>query len=141
MSKFHTLDTETKQYKTIYDAIELAQAVTDTIQYYQQQNQQLIEKNTKLHDDAVEIVRNEFIDKIQYLEEERKMSYGHFSSQKEKDAYHDFEKRHMHDRMTSRANGGKCPYIIPTGAGIGTILKVVCPICGEQEDITDIEVW
>lgn len=141
MSKFYTIDTETKSYKTIYDANELAQAVADTIEYYQQENQQLIERNTKLHDDAVEIVRNEFIDKIQYLEGERKMSYGHFSSQKEKDAYDDFEKRHMHDRMTSRANGGKCPYIIPTGTGIGTILKVVCPICGEQEDITDMDVW
>ena len=47
----------------------------------------------------------------------------------------------MHNRAESKANGGRRPYLIPTGTGVGVILKVVCPICGESEDITDTEVW
>ena len=47
----------------------------------------------------------------------------------------------MHDRMYSKINGGKSPYLIPNNTGIGTILHVKCQICGEEEDITDMEVW
>lgn len=78
---------------------------------------------------------------IASLKERLSFSYGEFSSQKEKDAYDDFTERHMHQRMTLRAQGGKAPYLIPTGTGIGTILYVKCPICGEEENITDMEVW
>lgn len=27
------------------------------------------------------------------------------------------------------------------GAGIGTIIKIICPVCGEVEDITDSDSW
>ena len=27
------------------------------------------------------------------------------------------------------------------GTGIGTIIKIKCPVCGEQEDVTDLESW
>ena len=28
-----------------------------------------------------------------------------------------------------------------TGTGVGTILKIRCPVCGEERDITDYDAW
>lgn len=137
----YTYDTETKQSFVVYEANELATAVTDTIRYYREQYQRIAEENRKLKDDAYEFVYKQFRNEMDNLREQLRLSYGSFSSQKEKDRYLQFEKRHMHDRAESKANGGRRPYLIPTGTGIGVILKVVCPICGESEDITDTEVW
>jgi len=101
----------------------------------------LLKQNKELHERALEMTNDELKDEIQSLQERLSMSYGEFSSQKEKDAYKDFERRHMHERLTMKIQSGKCPYLIPTGVGIGTHLEVVCPICGEKENITDTSVW
>lgn len=138
---FYVSDLKLTEIKKIYDADELAQAVKESIEYYQSQEKRLRKENQKLHDDAMKIVNDELRDQIQFLQDRLDMSYGSFASQKEKDAYLNFQERHMHERTTSRAQGGKCPYLIPTGTGIGTILYVKCPICGEEEDITDMEAW
>lgn len=127
--------------KTIYNKDELTTMVHDTIEYYEEANKRIGEVNKKLKEDAKKIVCAEYEQRIAQLEEKLRLSYGEFSTQKEKDAYDDFEKRHMHERLTMKSQGGKCPYLIPTGTGIGTNLKVVCPICGEIEDITDLEAW
>lgn len=127
--------------KTIYNKDELTTMVHNTIEYYEETNKRIGEINKKLKEDAQEVVRAEYEQRIAQLEEKLRLSYGEFSTQKEKDAYDDFEKRHMHERATMKAQGGKCPYLIPTGTGIGTNLKVVCPICGAVEDITDLEAW
>lgn len=37
-------------------------------------------------------------------------------------------------------NGSRFIYDIQ-GTGIGTVVKIKCPICGVEEDITDIESW
>lgn len=137
----YTYDTETKQSSVVYEADELATAVTDTIRYYREQYQRIAEENRKLKDDAYEFVYKQFQNEMDNLREQLRLSYGSFSSQKEKDRYLQFEKRHMHMRAESKAEGGRMPYLIPTATGIGIILKVVCPICGESEDITDTEVW
>ena len=131
-----TLDTT-----EVYTEKELSKAVYDSIEYYRKRADDILRENEKLKKHALEMANDELIDTIQSLREQLDLSYGEFSSQKEKDAYKDFEKRHMHDRMTSKYNGGRAPYLIPTGVGIGTHLEVVCPICGEKEDITDTEVW
>ena len=125
----------------VYSSTELTELVYDTIKYYEERVEEIAAHNEKLHDDAVGVVRAEYEDQIKYLKDRLAMSYGQFSSQKEKDAYDDFEQRHMHDRLSSRYNGGRAPYLIPTGTGIGTNLKVVCPICGESKNITDTSVW
>lgn len=138
---FYTYDTETKQSSVVYDADELATAVTDTIHYYKEQYQRIAEENRKLKDDAYGFVYEQLRNEMDSLREQLRLSYGSFSSQKEKDRYLQFEKRHMHMRAESKADGGRRPYLIPTATGIGVILKVVCPICGESEDITDTEVW
>lgn len=37
-------------------------------------------------------------------------------------------------------NGSRFIYDLQ-GTGIGTVVKIKCPICGAEEDITDIESW
>ena len=133
--------TDGEHPQKIYDEKELSDAVFDTIKWYKECNKRIAERNQKLHDDAEAIVKHEYEAEIAHLKQCLSMSYGQFSSQKEKDAYDDFEQRHMHERLTMKSQGGKAPYLIPTGTGIGIHLEVVCPICGEKEDITDIGVW
>lgn len=138
---FRTYDTETLKSSVVYSEKELSTAVIDTIHYYKEQYHRVEEENKKLKDNAYEFVYEQLRNEMDSLREQLRLSYGSFSSQKEKDRYLQFEKRHMHMRAESKADGGRAPYLIPTGTGIGIILKVVCPICGESEDITDTEVW
>lgn len=129
------------EYANIYNAEELSQIVADTVEYYQNETNRYMIQNKKLTEDAVKVVEKQYEDKINNLKERLSMSYGEFHSKKERSAYSDFVERHMHDRATSKANGGRVPYIIPIYTGIGCIKTVVCQICGESEDITDMEVW
>lgn len=138
---FHVADYTSKNFTKVYNEDELANTVYDSVKYYRERAEELRQRNKELYDDAKKIVDEDLKKENEYLQQQLSMSYGQFSSQKEKDAYNNFELRHMHERLTSRAQGGKCPYLIPTGTGIGTNLKVVCPICGESEDITDMEAW
>ena len=133
--------TDGEHLQQIYDEKELSDAVFNTIKWYKDCNKEIAERNQKLHDDAEAIVRHEYEAEIAHLKQRLALSYGEFASQKEKDAYNDFEQRHMHERLTMKIQGGKAPYLIPTGTGIGTHLEVVCPICGEKENITDTSVW
>ena len=138
---FDTIDTNTMKISKIYDENELSKIVFDTIEYYKKDAEHWRKLYTQIYSNTEDKIRKDFEDIIAYYKSRFDMSYGEFSSQKEKDAYNDFEQCHMHDRLTSKANGGRAPYLIPTGVGIGTQLTVVCPICGEKEDITDIGVW
>lgn len=138
---FNIYDTDSREFTEVYTAEELRDRVFNTIKYYEQQNEDLHKTNQRLIDDAKAIVEEDYKKEIETLKERLRLSYGEFASQKELDAYNDFTKRHMHDRLLSKFNGGRAPYLIPTATGVGTILKVVCPICGESEDITDMEVW
>lgn len=126
---------------TVCSSTELTELVHNTVKYYEEKVERLIEKNKQLYANAESIVRKNYEKQINNLEEQLSLSYGEFASQKEKEAYDEFEKEHMYDRLSSRYNGGRAPYLIPTGTGIGTILKVVCPICGESKDITDTSMW
>lgn len=126
---------------TVCSSDELTDLVYNTVKYYEEKVEKLIEKNKQLYAEAESIVRKDYEKQINNLKEQLSLSYGEFASQKEKEAYNEFEKEHMHDRLNSKYNGGRAPYLIPTGTGVGTNLKVVCPICGESKDITDTSVW
>lgn len=126
---------------TICSSAELTDLVHNTVKYYEEKFEELIKKNKQLYAEAESIVRKDYEECINNLKEQLSLSYGEFASQKEKEAYNEFEKKHMHDRLSSKYNGGRAPYLIPTGTGVGTNLKVVCPICGESKDITDTSVW
>ena len=138
---FWVSDFISKDNKEIYNENELSKAVFDSVQYYRERCEELERKNKELHTRALEMANDELKDEIQFLKERLALSYGAFASEKEAQAYDEFSEEHMHDRATSKFNGGRVPYLIPTGTGIGTLLKVVCPICGESKDITDVEAW
>lgn len=110
-------------------------------EYQQKRIEKLVAENKKLRKNAKAVIEKELKEENEYLRERIGMSFGCFDSLKEKKAYEKFEEKHMHDRATSKINGGKTPYVISQGTGIGIIKKVVCPICGKEEDITDISVW
>lgn len=120
---------------------ELAVEVENTINYYKDCAERLQALNIQLREHAKEYIDNKLKAENAALRTRLALSYGEFASEKEKNAYLEFEKRHMHDRATSRANGGRAPYLIPTGTGFGTLLTVKCPICGKEQDITDTEAW
>lgn len=46
--------------------------------------------------------------------------------------------RHYHYEKCK--NGSTFQYEL-SGTGIGTIISIICPVCGERKDITDIESW
>ena len=138
---FYVKDFISKNVVPVYNEEELSQAVFNTIKYYKGENERLKRENKEWHTKALEKVNDELKDEIQFLQEKLALSYGQFSSEKEKQAYEQFEEEHMHNRLTSKYNGGRAPYLVPTGTGIGTLLKVVCPICSESKDITDMEAW
>ena len=65
----------------------------------------------------------------------------HIFSDKEREADRAFRRLHyeMHTPHT-RTSGNTYIYTL-TGTGVGTCVKVKCPVCGEEEDITDIGSW
>ena len=139
--RFHSLDTDTMQISEIYDENELSKIVFNTVQYYKEQAEFWRQTYAQWRHHGLEKANEELINTIQSLREQLSLSYGEFASKKEKEAYETFEREHIHDRMTSKTHGGLVPYLIPEGTGIGTLLRVKCPICGEEKDITDIGAW
>ena len=125
----------------VYSSDELTELVHNTVKYYEKRVEELKEKNKQLYADAESAVKKDYEKQINNLKERLSLSYGEFASQREKEAYDQFEKEHMHDRQTSRYNGGRAPYLVPTGTGVGTMLNVICPICGASQNITDTSVW
>lgn len=60
-------------------------------------------------------------------------------SPKEADAERAFRYKH-YERHHAYSHCSTYTYEI-TGTGIGNIIKITCPICGESEDITDTDSW
>ena len=63
-------------------------------------------------------------------------------SNKEAEAERDFRNRHCQCalRLKSKTVGNTYIYEL-SGTGLGTCIKITCPICGQSEDITDIDSW
>ena len=63
-------------------------------------------------------------------------------SEKELRSERAFRDRHyeMHNSGKTKAGGNTYVYEL-TGTGIGTCIKIKCPVCGEEADITDYESW
>lgn len=76
---------------------------------------------------------------IQRLEDELKRTRClslHLMSEKERKDEQDF--RHTHYERCG--NGNDYVYEL-IGTGIGTVIYITCPVCGERKDITDIGDW
>lgn len=59
-------------------------------------------------------------------------------SDKEMDADVKFRTKHWKD--TGCKNGNHYIYDL-VGTGFGTDIRIICPVCGESENITDITSW
>lgn len=133
--------TKDGELNQIFTAKELSKMVKDTVEYYQNRCEELKVGIKTWRESALARANEELIDTIQSLREQLALSYGQFDSEREKEDYDAFVKQHTLCREGSRINGGKVPYVIPLHTGVGTIKKVVCPVCGKSEDITDMGVW
>lgn len=84
-------------------------------------------------------------DKIQELTKELKHTLRNSlmnMSDKEYEADRQFRTRHwaMHNGGKSKCDGNTYWYEL-SGTGIGTCIKIKCPICEEEKDITDTDSW
>ena len=64
-------------------------------------------------------------------------------SDKEIEAERNFRYRHYEKcalPLNNKSAGNTYIYEL-TGTGLGTCIKITCPICGQSEDITDIDSW
>ena len=139
---------KTKEYKTpetvkiVNVTLDIPKDVVDKIvKPYKDRISELEEQNQKLLDDAESEKISRMQADISYLNRQLSMSYGHFDSEKELKAYRAFCKKHSKCMSSFKINNGKVPYIVENGNGIGTCKKVVCQVCGESKEITDISVW
>lgn len=133
---FNTYNIEKNEVKTVYHEKELIEAIQNTFSYYREQ----LESAAKTKEELREEIQQEYINKIEQLKRKLNFSYYQFSSEAEKNAYNKFCEEHKKCRNTI-INGGRIPYIIPTYTGIGLNSMVVCPVCKEQKDITDYNIW
>ena len=69
------------------------------------------------------------------IERLRRLSL-HVMSEQERDDEQAF--RHAHYEKCGNGNDYEYNLI---GTGIGTIIAIKCPVCGERKDITDIRSW
>lgn len=132
---------ENGELKEILDAQSLVKRVADSLQYYEDRAKRCADRANKTREEVKAEIINEYKEENEQLRERIRLSWGEFASEKELEDYRAFVKEHMHNRATSKANGGAQPYIIPHYTGIGCSKKVVCQICGQAKDITDVSVW
>lgn len=86
-------------------------------------------------------IRNEHDEENQRLKDELRLSVASLSSELELAKYNEFCKAHASCRMRSKYDGGRMPYVVQCGTGVGTVTRVYCQVCGASEDITDMSVW
>lgn len=140
---FNVIDTKSNdtQIQTIYEPKELVKALEDTLSYYKKQTTNALIEASKTREEVIAEIQNAYAEENARLKEKLKFAFGFFSSEKELDAWRAFCKKHEECRCKYKIDGGKMPYIIPYGTGIGQCVTAVCQVCGEKEDITDMDVW
>ena len=138
--RFSTMDDDGNWHE-IYEADDLSKMLHDTINYYRDMARKEKNRGDMTLEEAKKQVKNQYEEENKQLKKNAELVYLRFNSYKERDAYHAFEQKHKECRGTSRINGGKMPYLIPYGTGVGTAYTAICPICGEKEDITDYTSW
>lgn len=136
---FYAMDTNTNETMTIYTGKELAKAVENSIEWYYSHAKALEKQNQRLMEDAKAVVEEQLNQKINNLEARLRRCLTELSSDKEVEMYKEFSKKHAECRLHCSYN--ILPYVKQKGTGIGIISIAVCPICGEEKDITDTEAW
>ena len=96
--------------------------------------------HSKIKSEVAAEIRNEYEEENEDLKERLRFSIASVYSEKERDAYHSFVTKHLTCRQ-NKIDSGKLPWIKQVSTGIGIATTIRCPVCGEQEDITDTSVW
>lgn len=138
---FHIINTESDDMQTIYEPKELVKALKDTLSYYKEQTTNALTEASKTREEVIAEIQNAYAEENAQLRENLRFSYGFFSSEKELNAWRAFCERHEKSRLRTKISGGKMPYVIPYGTGVGQCVTAVCQVCGEKEDITDTSAW
>lgn len=94
------------------------------------------EENASLRQRMQEWRKDEEIQKLEVENTRLRCLSLHVMSEKEREDDQAF--RHAH--YESCHNGNDYEYEL-IGTGIGTVIKIRCPVCGEHKDITDISNW
>lgn len=118
----------------ITKADELVRIVSDTLKWYEQRLMVLEDEVRELREDARTKVEVEILDENRRLKDKLEFSIDFLNTKKEMSAYQKFRDEHA-KRCRST------PYTTARWNGIGVEHTVVCPVCGEKEDITDIDGW
>lgn len=111
------------------------------IKPYEEALQDLANRNRALIDNTESEKIKKLKSEISYLKKQLELSVVSLDSEKELKAYKKFCKKHEKCQLSTKANGGKVPYIVLNGTGVGTCKKVICQVCGKEQDITDISIW
>lgn len=117
------------------------ETIAEIVAPYEEKIADLKAQNNQLIKDAESAKICELGAENEILKKELAMSVVVLDSEKELKAYKTFCKKHKKCQLTSKANGGKVPYLVLNGTGVGACKKVVCQVCGKEQDITDISVW
>jgi 3-methyladenine DNA glycosylase Tag len=112
-----------------YSIEQLMEKITEQVQELRDDNARL-RKRLKEYDQAEEIKSRDA--EINSLHERSLMML----SEKERNAQKAFRERHY----ASCKNGGHYVYDL-VGTGVGTAISIKCPVCGEEENITDYDCW
>ena len=127
-----------EHHKQLYTAADLAHIVEDNVEYYETWARRLEADNRKARDEVRAEMREEYAE-IQRLRDKLRFSPFSFASQKELDNYNDFQKRH--EKCMQSKNNTRDFYVKPYFTGFSVGVYACCPVCGDEEDISDIEVW
>lgn len=92
-------------------------------------------------DEEIQKLENKIAEKDKEIESLCKRSLM-IMTNKERDARKAFIHKHyeLHNNGEFKGNGSTYIYTL-TGTGLGTDITIKCPICGEEENITDIDSW
>ncbi len=138
---FYSTDFVTGETKKIYSPKELVKQLEDTLTYFEQDMMNSRALANKTREEVKAEIENQYAKENSDLKEQLHLSYGQFSSKKELNNWKNFIKEHEPCRLKTKIDGGKMPYIIPYGTGIGQVVTAVCQVCGARKDITDSTCW
>ena len=138
---FTTWDRISNKLSKTCDKEELISLLASTLDYYENKAKTATERAERTKDEVRSEVMNEYARENAELHERLKLSFGSFNFSEEMQRYKRFCDKHASCRLISKINGGKIPYVKVYCTGIGSTYTVVCPVCGEEEDITYIDGW
>lgn len=123
-------------FREIQDFDKAVKSLKDSYEYMKQRMEYMQQTLAEWNKDA----------EIQKYEKQAEYTRRHSllqMSDKEMLAAKAFREKHWKEcaePLNSKIKGNTYIYEL-TGTGIGTCIKITCPICGRSEDITDIDSW